>query len=137
MNIELEVGQVWIRTDDATPISKEIVKIVGDCVYYYVSYRTCVEGHDILSGGVGAFMENHTLITTADGKPYVPANDYQEGDVWEWNDAGYSCAILIIKHEGEIKLTSSSRPGRPYSVAESQLISKPQDYRLIYRDGKV
>ncbi len=136
MSIELEVGQVWV--DKSGRFNGEILKLHEDYVFVYSErcdnpnhYKSAVFTRD-------DFVEAHkTLITTADGKPHVAPNDYQDGDVWEFLGAGYSYAVLIIKHDGEIKFTEASRAGRPYTVAQSILISSPQDYRLIYRDGEV
>jgi len=133
-DIKLEVGQVWKSSEYEVSIKD----VYESCNSKVIAYRRTVLNTSILDSMYHpeeTFRKYYqTLITNADGTPHVKPNDYQAGDVWVFIPE--NSAILIAEIEGELKLIGSY-DARPFPVAKSLLTSKPQDYKLIHREGVI
>jgi len=133
--IKLEVGQVWEGFDNMKwtilGFSKEFNKSMVlhrlsdgrennntrfDCGY-------CIEE---------MFRDDLTLITNADGTPYVKPNDYQDGDVWIYKDK----TPIIISVTDETVLFIDKFHFQFQSIKDTTFLDNPQDYKLIYRKGQ-
>ena len=136
----LEVGQIWEATLRGTKekCTYEILKLTDLKVFYFFTTPTNDGGCDYRHRSL--FVEERTLITTADGKPYVKPNDYRAMDVWECvatPEGQARQAILIVTDPINDKLYWMNGYGSDPSCFEgTNLINRPQNYRLIYRDGK-
>ena len=77
------------------------------------------------------FRDGLSLITNADGTPYVKPNDYRDGDVWQ----NKSMSGLYSFNNGLYRNVFDVND--EYSIVhDSSLFNEqPQDFKLIYRKG--
>ena len=106
MDIKLEVGQVWksIKTEkEWTVIDLFDVESVP-----YVAHKLMLDGVvvNVAFCTQSNFVNGVTLITTADGKPYVKPSDYRAGDVWDLGgdivQKGAFTKTLLIYRDGKV-----------------------------------
>ena len=131
--IELEVGQVWKSTYPCAVKGITVLKLFSNngsnrVGYFYQRDDSC----GILDESIEYFRENRTLITNADGTPHVKPNDYQDGDIWQSliTSALYSFWNGTYRDVFDVS-------GDSFRVHKSSpLITEPEEYKLIYRDGQ-
>jgi len=138
MDIILEVGQVWksIKTEkEWTVIDLFDVESVP-----YVAHKLMLDGVvvNVAFCTQSNFVNGVTLITTADGKPYVKPNDYKAGDVWE--DLRDNDLISFMKGSGgllECRYVFFVFWEHHENVRHVPDLEVSQNFRLVFRDGKV
>ena len=128
---ELEVGQVWETMIGGKPFLRKIIWLDEDIVIVLESNNN-FNSWRVDSYHAPGFHKHNTLITTADGKPYVKPNDYRPGDVWEGAFGGNSLEYFIYR-TSVLRYICSEGASGPVC---NNFINNPQDYTLKHRDGK-
>ena len=132
MDIELEVGQVWANGDKTWTILDLFDE--GDSPYVAHKFHDRGVFKDVTYCDKRSFLKDVTLITTADGKPYVKPNDYQDGDVWA-HKVGRVTAL--IKRDGGKIFVITPKSRSWIDIEDTLLNNHPECYELSVRNGKV
>lgn len=139
-NVKLEVGQVW-RSISGSSKEWTILDIFNVKGNPYIAHKFMNAGvvENVAFCEEYSFIDGVTLITTADGTPYVAPNDYREGDIWEdYKGSEYGNELFcfdIFSDESELKFKSVFHDGDEYAPIDCLL--NDENFILIYRGGKV
>ena len=133
--IKLEVGQVWRHHSG---YKWEVIGVYeNNGVIIEMAMKSLESGklsmHDTVN-----WTKFYTLITNADGTPYIKPNDYRAGDVWAYFGGNKTPeTAYLIKGGDDEQLRVLSRY-TDANIVDCPAFFGPEQhhYKLVYRHGK-